>query len=229
MPEGSQPTGEPVGSLGATLDRITAKLRAKPRAEPAKPTPDRVPAHIETLWSSAGFPMRHRQRERLDLAGWPPEAADRIQASEASLFSGESLLLVGPRGRGKTQLATQLARRWFEVRQRGVRYTRVFDMLNQIKRSAYDENKPRPDFEFTSVGLLVIDELHEQRMSEDDALWFGTVFDKRYADMRPTILVSNLMPDGVAELVGKSVWSRMQESARVVVCDWESFRKRGGA
>lgn len=197
--------------------------------EEAQPTRViRRPMHQESVWSNAGFPLRHRQREQLDLEDWPAEASHRINAASTWISNNDSLLLVGPRGTGKTQLATQLARQWFESEAKTVRYIRVFDMLNQIKRAAYDENKPRPDHDWVSCGLLVIDELHEQRMSEDDALWFGTVFDKRYADMKPTILISNLQPEGVAELVGKSAWSRMQECARVVVCDWASFRAKAG-
>lgn len=181
------------------------------------------------MWAEGRFPARHVAA--LDTIEYGDNRQDKVGPSMETLARGGMLSLVGKRGRGKTQLATALARWWCFDRCQSVRYETAFAMLGDLKHRAYEDGLGatvalRP---LATVGLLVIDEVQEMRNTDDDARWLTALLDSRYGAKRPTILLSNLQPEQLTAALGPSVSSRMQETGRVVVIDWPSFRSEGVA
>jgi len=181
-------------------------------------------------WAEATDSLPKRHVEAMKSLEWSADVLAKLEAACGGLIDGGSLTLLGGRGTGKTQAAVQLAAWWIDLRAKdgrstSVRYARMFDLLHTVKHAAYDERLRGPLDSWASVGLLIIDEINEQRLTNDDALWFVTLFDRRYAAMRPTILIGNTMPSEMPKVVGPSVWSRLQETGRLLVCDWPSFRE----
>lgn len=205
-----------------------AEVRAKRDAENAEHERRMAAQQRASRWAEAkgSLPARHVAELARGLE-WPEKAAPKAMAVRQRIVERGCACLLGPSGTGKTQMATEAARAFVESGGGGVAFFGLFLLLQTIKASAYDDHEKSPLDRFVRVGLLIIDEIHEQRMSNDDALWFTTLFNARYEAMRPIILIGNTNPQEMPKIVGPSVWSRMEETGVIVVCDWPSFRRRG--
>ena len=180
-----------------------------------------------------GYPLRHIRKSEAGPLPWPDEdKADK--AYHALLQEGSCVVLVGPRGTGKTQLATELGMSMSRDLQLTQRYTTLSGLLQDEKDSW---NKPpeldsfnrptSPLKKAQSVGLLVLDEIQEVASTDWAMAQLIHLFDARYGDMKRTILISNKMPDAMEKFVGPSVWSRVTETGLLVLCGgdgWPSFR-----
>lgn len=184
-----------------------------------------------------GFPRRHMsmlKRRYNGSADWPklmwPDH-EKVEKAHARIAeAGSCVILIGPRGTGKTQLAAELA-----VNLQGVygRYSTLAGLLQQEKDSwsgapiGDDGRKVSPLREARKSGLLVLDEIQEVAGTDWELSQFVRIFDERYQDMSRTILISNLMPEAMQKFVGPSVWSRISETGLVILCggeDWGSYR-----
>jgi DNA replication protein DnaC len=161
---------------------------------------------------------------------------------------GGIVCLVGPRGTGKTHLAcatlnylnawsSNLTGEIFcNVQRRRYRpwgeYWRALDMFTAIKASfggkgisGWEQpNQKEIIARWTNAACLVIDETQVR----SDTAWEDSIItnlvDQRYADLRPTILISNLTVDAFMRSIGDSIESRVIEDGQIVVADWPSFR-----
>jgi len=66
-------------------------------------------------------------------------------------------------------------------------------------------------------GLLVLDEVGVQHGSETERMLLTEIVNDRYADEKPTILISNLTMLEFTQVVGERVADRFKEGGRVVV------------
>lgn len=182
--------------------------------------------------ADAGFPSLHRERKELRGSKW--QARFSTAWEYISNRKGAIIALVGPRGTGKTQMATELARRFLPIWiakgfQRQARYCRVMEFFMAIKDSYSEKGGKESDafFPFVQPRLLVLDEVQVRNGTgwEDNALTY--LLDRRYGEQRSTILISNLSVDSFVSSIGDSILSRLEESGAVIVCDWESFRAGG--
>ena len=81
---------------------------------------------------------------------------------------------------------------------------------------------------FGSVPLLVIDEIGVQYGTDSEQTILFDVLDKRYRDMRPTILLTNQNTIGLKAFIGERAFDRLTETARWVAFDWPSHRRTAG-
>ena len=163
-----------------------------------------------------------------------PDAERVNNAFDAITKPGSNLILVGPRGTGKTQIATEFGLRMSRgplLGKMGQRYTTLSGLLQEEKDSwnrppELDAlNRPTsPLKKAKDVWLLVLDEIQEVAGTEWEMSQFVRLFDERYGSMKSTILISNLMPDAMQKFVGPSIWSRITETGMLLSCDWTSFR-----
>lgn len=184
--------------------------------------------------ADAGFPSLHRERKELNGVKW--HARFSTAWNYISNRNGAIIALLGPRGTGKTQMATELARRFLPIWiakgfQRQARYCRVMDFFMAIKDSYGEKGGRESDafFPFIQPRLLVLDEVQVRNGTgwEDNALTY--LLDRRYGEQRSTILISNLSVDSFVISIGDSILSRLEESGAVIVCDWVSFRQNAGS
>lgn len=144
-------------------------------------------------------------------------ALGRVQAEEI-------VALIGRRGTGKTQMATMLGAAW-KSSGHTARYTTAMEMFDALK-SGY--NQPPGENAavqaFMGPSLLVIDELHVRLGTPWEEIVLATIVDRRYRDLKTTVLVSNLEHDAFRESVGASIYDRIRESGAVLECNWPGFR-----
>lgn len=141
--------------------------------------------------------------------------------------NGSTVLIHGPRGRGKTQMACDVA---FYVRNHmrlNALYIEAADLFRQIRATFGDKKTDTEEAvlaRMTAPTLLVIDEAHVrgQTQFENDVL--TTIVNKRYAALRETFLVTNETPAEAEKSLGPSIWSRMQECGGLVEVAWTNYR-----
>jgi DNA replication protein DnaC len=74
------------------------------------------------------------------------------------------------------------------------------------------------------LDLLVIDEVGVQYGTDGEQTVIFDVLDRRYREMRPTVILTNQDKDGFKGFVGDRTFDRLAETARWVPFDWQSYR-----
>jgi DNA replication protein DnaC len=142
-----------------------------------------------------------------------------------SVVEGKSLFIGGCAGAGKTHLAVALMGHWFAEHYTGRKpwpralFLPVADLFWSLKRSFEDGAGSAADIieRYASVSLLVIDDLGAGRITEwarGDVLY--PLIDRRYREMVPTIITSNLTVADISRLVDDRIASRMVEMGIVI-------------
>lgn len=160
--------------------------------------------------------------------------------------TGATACIIGPRGTGKTQLATEIARRvnrhkcdqWRKRREHAhswepspqAVYVHVMEIFMAIK-ATYQSDATQGERQsldrFIRPRVLVIDEVQERGETDWENRMLTYILDKRYQQGRDTLLLANMKPTDIQDKLGASIVSRMQETGGIVECNWPSFR--GGA
>lgn len=141
--------------------------------------------------------------------------------------AGESLVLIGAPGTGKSHLSCAVARYVVQKHLASVRYTTAQDLFYRVRASYGDnggENESDIVDEMVQPALLVIDEVGIGRGTHHESDVLAAVLSRRYDAMRSTIVVSNLGLDALRTLFGERVADRLSETAEIVVFDWPSHR-----
>ncbi len=191
-----------------------------------------------------GFPEKHVCTPVSPVGPW----ADAYRSVSGMLRTGCIIILLGPRGTGKTRLAVSLAKKTMNMDSAasrtprsivydhipkpdpgatGVRYTRAMDAFLTIRKS-YSTGGSEFDAmkRFTDPRLLVIDEMQERSDTPFEDRVLVNIIDNRYGRMLDTVLIANSTPEQFAKAIGPSIYSRASEVGAVVECNWPSFRER---
>lgn len=193
-------------------------------------------ARIEAKLNAAGIPQAFRDRSFDSYRTFTPEMEDalRVVREFADNFwtrhhkAGTFLVLRGPRGTGKSHLAIAAAQ---QMMSRGTAmYARANDLIRRV-RGTWRRDSPQSEDEVLQLlgyglDLLVIDEVGVQRGTDDEQMIFFDILDRRYAELRPTILLTNLEGREFAEFLGPRIMDRLRERAVGVKFEWESYRGR---
>ena len=146
-----------------------------------------------------------------------------LSAERASLISGESRLLIGTAGIGKTRLAWALMRHWTEKGET-CRVVKAQELLSEMKAlqakgiDTYGEIRNRYG---RDLQHLVIDEIDKIYGTQADYMLLSFLIDIRYEEMLQTVVMGNRPKDRtVEELLGSAPFSRLSgdgAEARYVV------------
>ena len=212
------------------MSRRAAELRQAEAREAA------IRGARNQAWKQAAVPLRHADIA-VDPCGSEPLWVAALERLNNRLGSGFMAALVGERGTGKTQLATNLVYHgikraevygWADL-QFSALYTRVMriflDMRGCFRReSSYSESDMVDAF--IRPHLLIIDEAQERGETDWENRVLTYIIDERYAAKRDTLLIANLRPEHLAASLGPSIMSRMQETGGIIECNWPSFRSK---
>lgn len=195
---------------------------------------------------------RQRRAEKLlGRAAIPPRFADRrlstfvahcdesrhalaIALAYAENFAqacetGASLILCGGVGTGKTHLAVGIAHSVLAM-DRPALFTSVMGAVRAVKETyRRDSERTEADVidDFIDPDLLILDEVGVQFGSDTEKMILFEIINGRYERLRPTILISNLAKDALAQFIGERVFDRLREGGgKLVVFDWPSYRRQ---
>lgn len=206
-----------------------------------KSTPSRPPYTPSTQWADGGYPWRHRKalQRAIEIKGdpwltWEGDAAQRLTEASKKIIEGDALLVIlGPRGTGKTQAAVELSLK-MDLHESAIDQYRVSthmyfplgEMMNKEKRSWDDKMVESPLKKAKTCGLLVLDEIQESTGSEWERQTLTLLVDDRYRNMKRTILIGNLTAgeSGLGAFLSASIKSRIQETGSVIEMTGKRYR-----
>jgi len=179
------------------------------------------------LYSSAEVPKRHCMHmftpENSTSEGWTKEY-NRLR----SKVEGGGILvgIIGGRGTGKTQMGACLIGFAACVLGKTAKYIKAYDVFVRLRDTMRKDNGSEAAAirELVLPDVLVIDayEVRGDTPFEDRSL--NNIIDKRYDEMKTTIIISNDTEESFLKAVGNSIEDRMTETGEIVVLNGKSFR-----
>lgn len=179
----------------------------------------------------AGFPRRHVEAIASGVVTLSPGQKATAEKVAAKLGRGSIVGLIGPRGTGKTLTATFIAggfavERWGKAD--NVRYLHTMDVFLRLREAMRKDGASERAVIETMVrpALLVLDEIQERGETEWENRTLNVLLDKRYGQLKDTLLLGNIERAQLTTSLGASIVDRMREGGGVVVCSGESKRGR---
>lgn len=162
---------------------------------------------------------------RYENVKWEDVPADIQKQVVGIRTSRKGLYIHGDVGAGKTHITYAIADHLGEtLRTKFMNTTElIFDIKRDFDRSNYD--KKRWDEQLTEFrGVLILDDIGAERITDYVAEVFYLIINKRYNEMLPIIFTSNLSLGELAERIGDRTASRIIEMCDVVHLKGEDRR-----
>ena len=141
--------------------------------------------------------------------------------------TGRSAIFVGKPGTGKTHLAIGIALSIMQ-QQRSPVFVTVQRLIRRVKDSWHTKAETESEVvdAFASPDLLILDEVGVQFGSEFEKQLLFDVLNERYEKLKPSILLSNIPREQLADYLGERVTDRLRENGgKMIGFDWDSYRR----
>ena len=206
----------------------------------AKEFREREHARMSELFSNAGIPRRFQQcgfDNFVVTPGGPHEASQKRAVKFCGAFAerwtnvrdhGNVLILTGPTGTGKTHLACAIANQVIVKHGASVVFGSVSDFTRGVKASFQKDSGRSEQASIHGLmkpDLLIMDEVGQRATEYDQQLVFD-VINRRYADMKPMVLMSNLTEVELEAHLGDRIADRLREVGTYISMAWPSYRAR---
>ena len=188
----------------------------------------------------SGIPLRFHDRT---LSGYEAKSADQQAALEFAKEyalgfgqvqkTGRGAIFVGRPGTGKTHLAVGIglyAMRKFHARVLFMTVQRAIRSVKDTWAKGAQQSESEAIAALVEPDLLILDEVGVQFGSEFERNTLFDVLNERYELRKPTIFLSNMASDELADFLGERVMDRLREDGgRVIPFGWDSYRKKAAA
>jgi len=211
-PEGLLPDGYHAGTVGLPPERV-AQLEAEQAARHRE-------EHLAALLGDL-CPPRFRTA-RLDDLDLPVRHATGKWLADLDAGTAGNLLILGPVGTGKTHAAIAAGRAAVE-RAPGARRV-LFRPVGDLLATLRPDGGRDPAF-YTSVDVLILDDLGAERLTDWGAEQLYLVANGRWLGCRPTVVTSNLAAGQLADALGERTWDRLRDGARALALSGGSRRR----
>jgi len=210
----------------AALEKANAEVEAKKRESEERQK------RLETKLNQTGIPLRYRAKNFMTYVADTDEKEHALAVATefASNFAkhradGTFLVFSGLPGTGKSHLAGAVLQHIMPDHV-GL-YVTCMAMIRAI-RGTWRKESEKSEAEvltmFAEVPLLVLDEIGVQYGTDGEQTIIFDVLDRRYRDMKPTILLTNQAKQGFKDFIGERSFDRLVETSRWVPFDWDSYR-----
>ena len=175
---------------------------------------------LELKIGAAGVPKRFQEKR---IAQFKTETHEQNEIKRAcieyakslpeALKTGRSVIMTGNPRTGKSHLATAILSRALKLGYTGLFIT-VPEAMRLIRQSFSSENSEQDAFDFlTKPELLVLDEVGIAiGDSEKRKAMLFDILNRRYNDMLPTIIISNMSYEGLNDYLEEKVVMRLEEN-----------------
>lgn len=131
------------------------------------------------------------------------------------------LILLGAKGLGKTHLGSAI------IRNCGGKFISIEELIFKYE-SAQDfhakTNREELMDLYSNTKMLVIDEIGRSMQQEKENALLNYILRRRYENMLPTVLISNLSKSDLLKKLGEAVLDRLKETCISVEFEGESYR-----
>ncbi|MFF3689970.1 ATP-binding protein [Streptomyces sp. NPDC002187] len=217
---------QPVGGIARRLANILTARGIDPTASPAA-APEPLPA---LQAAEARIPARYQAAvaDHPAITAWVREVAQAGRPGPGGapgIAQGRSLLIVGTTGTGKTHQAYGAVRCLITA---GVRLrwkaTTAADLYADLRpRPGHDGERELMDM--ARCPLLIIDDLGAAKSSEWTEEITTRLINRRYNEMLPTLITTNLGMADLRDYIGDRVASRLTEMTDKVILDGPDRRR----
>ncbi len=208
-----------------------AQLAAERQAE-AQQRAEAARQRIEAMIEESAIPARFigRTFDNFQAASDAQRAALKVTQDYAANFwthrkRGTGLILSGLPGTGKSHLAGAVLQAIMPQHQ-GL-YITCMGLIRAV-RGTWRKDSERSESQvlgmLCNVPLLVLDEIGVQYGTDGEQTILFDVLDRRYRELKPTILITNQNTEGFKQFVGERTYDRLIETCRWIQFDWESYR-----
>lgn len=214
--------------------KCSEEKRVAEESEKARQEEAARQARLESRLNAAGIPQSFRSRNFDNFAASTKEQQYALSVArdfgedfwQKHLRAGTFLVFAGDVGTGKSHLAIAAAQ---SMMNRGTAmYLRAADVIRRVRSTWRRDSTHTEEDVLHMLGyeldLLIIDEVGVQRGTDDEQIILFDVLDRRYSEMRPTILLTNLSGQQFVEFVGPRIMDRLRERAVFVPFKWSSHR-----
>ena len=229
--------------IGKMWSKCPVCAEEKERQEQERKEQERAKARAQE-WQArlghSGIPLRFHDRT---LSGYEAKSADQQAALEFAKEyalgfeqvqkTGRGAIFVGRPGTGKTHLAVGIglyAMRKFHARVLFMTVQRAIRSVKDTWAKGAQQSESEAIDALVEPDLLILDEVGVQFGSEFERNTLFDVLNERYEMRKPTIFLSNLASDELADFLGERVMDRLREDGgRVIPFAWERYRGKAQA
>lgn len=191
---------------------------------------------IDELIGNSGIPKRFLGKTLKSYQVSCKEQQDVINDAKAFLIefsspqghSGRCMTLLGNTGTGKSHLACAVALCVIKRYGGTARFSSVSE-INRLVRESKSYNTKYSETEvieaFGNYDLLIVDEVGIQSGTDAESRALFDVFNARYQNVKPTIVISNLTKDQLTVALGERIVDRLKEGGgEILSFNWQSYR-----
>jgi DNA replication protein DnaC len=157
-----------------------------------------------------------------------------VTACKEFIDNPADIVLTGVPGTGKTHLAVAILRELAVGKkiksETDACFIPVPELLAEIRASYRDGDPDERDIidRYSRLPFLVLDDLGAEKTTEWSITTLYLIIDRRYRNMRPTIITTNLSLEQIAVALSERISSRLA-SGKVLLLTGQDYRmKRGG-
>lgn len=152
-------------------------------------------------------------------------STERQKSIVAYLKQGKSAIIYGSNGTGKTHLAYACC--FHQISQnKTAKYILAFDFFNEIRDSFDTHTSNDIVMQYAKYDYLVIDEVDKTQGTAMEFAYLYSLINRRYNDIKPTVLVTNSKPDELKVIVGASVIDRIGSDGKIIELSGENYRQK---
>jgi DNA replication protein DnaC len=129
----------------------------------------------------------------------------------------------GPVGTGKTYAAFAILKQLGEMGLRA-RFHTAPELMDLLRDDFDHKDSYNLERLLENRGVLIVDDLGTEKASDWVAETLHKIVDKRYREVLPMIITSNLSLDQLAERIGDRIPSRLSEMCEVIKLDGDDRR-----
>jgi len=203
----------------------------------------REQARINRLFASAGVPKLY-ESIGFDKYEATPDNQEAIKAAHWVIGddNGQGLFIYGPRGTGKTMLASIIANERMK-QGKPVLFASVPDLLGDIRASFKSGNTDEAMQSVKEAAFLVLDDLGAEKMTEWVSEQLFAIINHRYNEKLQTVITSNFDAKNIIrrmsivdragniidDMQGERIMSRIFGMCQMVHLGGKDYRAKGEA